>query len=97
MTHFYYYYLQPVKTGALLDQESEVAEIIIKHATEYAKQNVRYDSDQPQLKIEAEVKSVEPGNEFNVAKTLCDLLKVSLVHLKLCNYCIKGNSCQFEA
>lgn len=61
-----------------MDQETDDAEQIIKYAIDYVKQNVNYDSDQSRLNIEAEIEKVEAGNEFEVAKNLCELLEVSL-------------------
>lgn len=60
-----------------MDQETDDAKYAIKYAADYAEDYVNYESDQTRLNIKTDIETVEPGNEFSVAKTLCELLEVS--------------------
>lgn len=59
--------------GAIFDRNVRLNGEILNHSVEIANSQILMDSD---IQLKAQVETIEYGNEFAAADTVCDLLKV---------------------
>lgn len=60
-------------SGAIFDRNVRLNAEILNHSVEIANSQILMDSD---IQLKAQVETIEYGNEFAAAETVCELLKV---------------------